>query len=56
MFKGIANIAGKPMKVGAKDAAKNVPKDTTKNITRQSCTSESKNAAFRKAKEINNIP
>jgi len=56
MFKGIAILAGKLLKEGAKNASKNVAKETTKNVTRQTFTSESRNAAFRNAKEINNIP
>ena len=56
MLKGIAKLAGKLLKEGAKNASKNVAKETTKNVTRQTFTSESRNAAFRKAKEINNIP
>ena len=56
MFKVITKLAGKLLKEGAKDASKNVAKGTAKNITRQTFTCESRNAAFRKAKEINNIP
>ena len=50
MLKGMANLAGKLLKEGAKNASKNLAKETTKNVTRQTFTSESRNAAFRKAK------
>ena len=51
-----SNVTKSAASNAAKSAASNTAKNTAKNVTKQSFSSESRNAAFRKAKEVNNIP
>ena len=52
----VSNTAKTAVSNTAKNSANNVAKSVANNVTKQNFSSESRNAAFRKAKEVNNIP
>ena len=52
----VSNTAKTAVSNTAKNSANNAAKSVANNVTKQNFSSESRNAAFRKAKEVNNIP